>query len=248
MLKLDDKYIRFSVKEILRIVISSLGIVIILNWFFYRDIIAIIPLSVIGYLYMLHIVKKKRIQKKHDVKLQFKELLQLSATGQKAGYSIENSLVNCYPDLKDMYGKESTICQLIVEISNIYKNRQSISDFFIEAGRYMDIEEISDFGQIYKIAYEKSGNISCIMEKCANSIVEKIEIENDIYMSLNEKIYELKVMNSMPFIIMTYINITSEGFFDPMYHNKLGILLMTICLSVYILSYWWGNRIIDISV
>ena len=120
----------------------------------------------------------------------------------------------------------------------------SIHEIFIKAGRETDIEDIWQFGEIYQIAYASSGNMSVIMDKAAQVLIEKLEIRNNAYIALNERIFELKIMNMMPFLIIVYVSLTNPGYFDVMYHNLKGILIMTGVLIVYILSYLWGQKLL----
>jgi tight adherence protein B len=57
----------------------------------------------------------------------------------------------------------------------------------------------------------------------------------------------MKIMNMMPFFIMAYISLTGRGYFDVMYHNLPGIIVMSVCLIVYIFSYLWGVRIFAVK-
>lgn len=244
----DNKYIKISLRQKIMIFIKTLTVVLILNYFFYRNVYAFIPLTGVGYLYLCLMMEKKKAELRHEFRIQFKEMLLLSSTNQRAGYSIENSLINCYGDLLRLYGKDSGICRLIEEILNARKNKRPIAEIFKNVGVLSKVEEISEFGEIYRIAYEKSGNISSIMDKTAQTIVNKLDIENDIFLSLSERQFELKIMNIMPFLIMLYISVTSKGYFNEMYDSGMGICVMSVCLLIYCLAYYWGYCLMKIEV
>ena len=55
-------------------------------------------------------------------------------------------------------------------------------------------------------------------------------------------------MNMVPFFIIFYISISSPGFFDVLYHNPFGIVLMSICMVVYMAAYLMSEKIVNISV
>ena len=55
-------------------------------------------------------------------------------------------------------------------------------------------------------------------------------------------------MNLVPFLIISYISMTSTGFFDVLYHNAVGIAIMTVCLVVYVAAYRLSEKIVDIEV
>ena len=52
-------------------------------------------------------------------------------------------------------------------------------------------------------------------------------------------------MKAMPFAIMTYIAVTNQGFFDPLYERVMGRLVMTGCLLAYIGAYLIGDLLLE---
>ena len=65
---------------------------------------------------------------------------------------------------------------------------------------------------------------------------------------LSARRMEQKVMNAVPFGILLYISVTSRGFFDVLYGNLPGILIMTTCLSIYVGSVLLSEKIVNIEV
>ena len=55
-------------------------------------------------------------------------------------------------------------------------------------------------------------------------------------------------MNMVPFLIIFYIGSTSRGFFDVLYHNLIGVVIMTVCLGLYGIAYLLSKRIVEIEV
>ena len=55
-------------------------------------------------------------------------------------------------------------------------------------------------------------------------------------------------MNVVPFFIIFYVELTSKGFFDILYHNLFGNLVMTVTLGIYLLSVYMAERMTDISI
>ena len=55
-------------------------------------------------------------------------------------------------------------------------------------------------------------------------------------------------MQVVPFLLVLYLQSTSPGFFDPLYHNIMGYGVMTAMLALYIAATLWSRRIMDIRV
>ena len=62
-----------------------------------------------------------------------------------------------------------------------------------------------------------------------------------------EKRFEQKIMNLMPFFIVFYVDVTSPGFFEPMYRTAAGRVVMTACLGMYLAACVISQRILQIE-
>lgn len=80
------------------------------------------------------------------------------------------------------------------------------------------------------------------------SITEKIEVKREIGVLIAAKKFEQKIMNVIPIFMILYISLSSEGFLDVMYESLLGRVIMTICLTAYVFSFYLGKKIIEIEV
>ena len=244
----DNRYLKNGIKEKCLIIAEAVAVIPVFDYFFYRSLTAAFFLIPVGVLFYALLSRQLNEKKAAEFRSQFKELLMLSSTMMRAGYSVENAILKSYGDLRYMFGKDSPVCRLIADIAKAQKNRSQIGNVFISAGMQTGIEEIEEFGRVYSVVYEKSGNMSSIMDKAAGSIIEKMEVESEIYTAISKSRFEMKIMDLMPFFIMGYMSLTGRGYFDGMYHNAAGAVVMTICMAVYILSYLWGERIVRIDV
>ncbi|MDE6963662.1 MAG: hypothetical protein K2P30_08555 [Lachnospiraceae bacterium] len=225
--------------------IKSFLAVFLLNYFFYRSIWAFIPLSAVGILYYRMEEGTLRRKKKESAREQFKELMLLVSTGQRAGFSAENAFLSSYRDMQALYGKDSSICRMLQILRSGRENNIAFSKLWKQIGEGIDIAEIKEFAQVYEISQESSGNTASVMEKTADIIVRKIETEKEIAVLLSEKRLEQKIMNLMPFFIMLYISVTSPDYFSGLYRCLGGVLLMSAALGIYLLAYMLSVRIVS---
>ncbi len=227
---------------------KSIFIVLLFDYFFYRSIWFLLPLLGVGYWYY-QMEKRALLEKKREeAREQFKELMLLAATGQKAGYSAENAFLSSYQDMKALFGKDSCVCRMISILKSGRENNIAFSTLWQKIGNELEIEEINEFAQVYEISQKSSGNMASIMEKTADVIVHKLETEKEIAVLLSAKRLEQRIMNVMPFLILFYINMASPGYFDGMYHSLPGALFMSICLFIYLGAYAISASIISIKI
>ncbi len=227
---------------------KSVFVVVMLDYFFYQSLLALLPLSLVGIIYF-RIEKQELIRKKRtQAREQFKELMLLVATGQKAGYSAENAFLSSYRDLKNLFGGDSSICKMLRVLKVGRENNIDFATLWKQIGTHINIQEIQEFAEIYEISYRSSGNMAEVMEKTAGIIVQKMETEKEIEVLLSARKMEQKIMNTMPFFIIFYISITSRGYFRGLYHTILGVIVMTLCMFLYFGAYALSYKITSIDV
>ena len=124
----------------------------------------------------------------------------------------------------------------------------SIEQLFLDLGMRSGVEDIRSFGEIFLISRRTGGNLGKIIEKMSRIIGEKIRVEREIDVSIAGKKMEQLVMSLVPGGMIIYMQITSEGFLDVLYHNLLGNMVMTVCLGIYFFSFRLGRKIVRISI
>ena len=87
-----------------------------------------------------------------------------------------------------------------------------------------------------------------VIQTSARMLGDKIDVQKEIEATLSAKKAEQTIMSFMPAGIILYLQLTSPGFLEVLYGNAFGIFAMTVCLGIYMLSYWMGKRIVDIDV
>ena len=174
-------------------------------------------------------------------------MLALSAN-VKAGYSIENALRESYRDVELLYGADSLICQEVRHMLRGLENNVVLEKLLYELGVRSRLPDIMQFADVFLIAKRSGGNMTEILEKTAGVIEQKIETDKEVQLMISARKVEQKIMNMVPFLIIFYIGTTSRGFFEVLYHNLIGVAVMTVCLLFYGAAYLLSRRIVEIEV
>ncbi len=128
------------------------------------------------------------------------------------------------------------------------ENRISLEKLLHEFASRWQVEEISEFAEVFSIARKSGGNLPEIIGRTATLIQERMEIDTEIDLMLSSRKYEQKIMNAVPFFIIFYLSLTTKGFFAVLYHNPAGILFMTVCLLAYLAAVLLSDRIMAIEL
>lgn len=192
------------------------------------------------------IVKKALIHKqKKMLSAQFKEMIVELNTSLQAGYSLENAIRETYKDMLCIYGRQTLISNELYVMTKKLDNNFLLEEIFQDLGKRSGIDEIKEFSEIITIAKKSGGNMTEILQNCISSITDKIEIKREIDTIMSGKKMESNIMNVVPLFIIVYISISSPGFFSVLYHNFIGIIIMTSCLLVYCFAFYLSQKIVN---
>lgn len=229
---------------------AGIGICIaaVLASVFYQSWIAAILLQGIVPLYLRE--KKKELCKKQKFRLneQFKEVMLTVSVNLRAGYSVENAFREAYKDSCLMFGIDSDMSKELLRIAKGLDNNVILENLLFDFGERSGSDSIRDFAEIFQIAKRSGGDMYSIIQSTVAVICEKVEVKKEIETLLCAKKYEQKIMNAVPILIILYMRGTSPGFFNPLYHNLLGIIIMTVCLGLYMAAYFLAKKITDIEI
>lgn len=239
---------RFSRVELMVTVLKGILLLMTAAYFFYGSLKATVFLSPILILYVKSQNKKKNEERRERLTEEFKETLILIGECMEAGYSMENSFLESYSVMKERYGNKSDmVCELYL-IKQSLKVNIKIEDLLVDLAARSGIEDIHDFAVVFSQAKTGGGNMGYIMKKTIGILREKIEIKRELYIMLSGKKYENRIMSAVPIGIIAYISVTSKGFFDVMYGNITGIVIMSGCLIAYIGTLCLAEHLMKIEV
>lgn len=238
----------FSAKEGILAVLEGGLLILAIGYFFYRSFLAcVLLLPLFGFFVK---EKKRELAKKRrqELSVQFKDLVLSLSANLKAGYSIENAMREAYRDMELLYGMDSPIALEIRHMIRGMENNVVLEKLLYDLGLRSHLPDIMQFADVFFIAKKSGGNLTEILEKTAEVIEQKIDTDKEIQLMISAKKMEQKIMNLVPFLIIFYIGSTSKGFFDVLYHNLVGIAVMTVCLAFYGAAWRLSKKIVEIEV
>lgn len=224
---------------------ESAAVVCFLAYFFYRSFLAVLPLSIIGFVFFRSLAVRKRERCVEELTLQFKECILSVAASLKAGYAVENAFMESRSDMCLLYGENSLINQELELIRRGLVINIALEEQLMDLAERSDSEEIGQFAQIFSIAKRSGGSIPEIIRVSSELIGQKIDAEQEICTLLSGRQMEQNIMKLMPFGILAYIGLSYPGYFDSLYHNWQGAAIMTGCLGMYLTAYVLGERIMS---
>lgn len=242
-----DRY-ELSVKELLLCFAKSAGVTAALAYMFYQSWIGMLALPAALYFIVKKDRERKAEERKERLALQFKDTVLAVSAGMQAGRSVENAFLEAEGEIRSMYGKNSEMAKELALIRKGMRNQLPLEQMLLNLGERGHVEEIRDFSEVFSVAKRLGGNLKEIIRRTAELTRQRMETEREIMTLLSAKRYEQKVMMLIPFLLFGYMQLTSRGFFDVLYHNAAGIAVMTVCLILYLSACALAKRLMDIRI
>lgn len=206
-------------------------------FFFYRSIWALPPMSLVGWFYWRRSRRHRRRRKNRQLLIQFKECIQAVAATMRAGYAVENAFIDSIADIRSMFGEGCVMEGELQLLRQGLSNNVILEDLLTEMGKRCDLEEMQEFAEVFAIAKRNGGSIPLVIDAASNSIRRRLAVEEEMETLLSARKLEQQVMNAMPFLIVWYVEASNPGYFDMLYGNLAGVVLMTVCMAVYLAAY-----------
>lgn len=248
LLKRDYQKYRFTLKEITKYLVQSVGLCIFADYLFYQSVWVLLFMIPVPICYLKWRKKQLIRQRRKNLNYQFKDALTSLSVAVQAGYSVENAVCACARDLERLYDKGTDILEEFHYIESQQRVSVPVEELFLDLGERSGVEDIENFAAVFYTAKRTGGDMNKVIQKVARMLGDKIDVKKEIEATLSAKKSEQMIMSLMPAGIILYLQMSSPGFLSVLYGNPFGICAMTACLGIYGTAYWMGMKIVDIEV
>ena len=121
------------------------------------------------------IAKRQRM-----LKNQFRDMLEAISTSISAGNNVTDAFHSAYDDLKIQYDEGAFILKELEIILSGMNNNVDLVDLLQDFGARSGCEDIASFANVFKVCYEKGGNIKDTLRTTHEILSDKMEIAEDI--------------------------------------------------------------------
>ena len=186
-----------------------------------------------------------KTQRQKKLREQFKSFLEILAASLAAGNTINDSFVNAKKDLLNQYIETDFIIVELTEIIGGLKNGHTLEEMILDFGKRSGIEDVENFSNVMGNCYRMGGNFKDVVRRTRDIISEKMEIAEEITTKISSNKTQLNVMCLMPIVLVGMLKSTSPDFANNL-ASPVGIIVTTIAIAIFVASYFWGQKIIDI--
>lgn len=180
--------------------------------------------------------------------LQFKQTLFSLSSSLSAGRSVENAFREAVQDLLmlDPEGGGDMIFELNIICTRMEYGQpveEALHDFSKRAG----MDDVERFADVFSVCKRTGGDLVEIVRRTSTIIGEKLDIQQDIAVSIAQKKFEAKALLVSPLVMVAFMSLTAGDYMQPMYTGA-GMAISTLALGSLFLCYLWTSKIMDIPL
>lgn len=103
--------------------------------------------------------KQLKTNRKRKIRKQFVDMLESLSISIAAGQNVPNAMQTVKDDLLIQYTEKDYIVQEVSVFLREMENGIQIEELFLDFGNRSGIEDISNFGKVFEVAYRRGGNL-----------------------------------------------------------------------------------------
>ena len=190
---------------------------------------------------------RRMLKERRDkaLRLQFRDMLENLASSLAAGNTVTEAMSNAREDLANQYSETDYIIVELTEIISGLNNGCTLEEMLNALGERTDNEDIQNFSNVIGNCYRMGGDFKAAVRKTRDIISDKMAIEDEILTKISSNKLQHNAMCIMPIFLVAMLKISSATFAENL-ASFLGVAVTTMAVGIFIVSYFWGRKIIDI--
>ena len=221
-------------RELMKYGIAYLVIAGIMAVTFYDSLVPIGVFIIISPLYAFIISKIMMKNKKKKYEIQLKNYLVRLSGCVMAGSSLKVGIIESIRDMEKEGAKDELIMNDLRSIRMKIYSKEPMDNILKEWAELRNDKYLTMLVEVLRYSNRTGGRLIDAINNAISNIEDQINTERDIDAIIQGKRYEGIIMAIVPMAIMIFIRISNGAYFDALYHNPVGIIIMTVFLLVYL--------------
>ena len=184
--------------------------------------------------------RKKKLQD------QFMNFLETLSVSLSSGNTMHDAITNARSDLLNQYSEGDLIIVELTEMIAGLTNGKTIEEMMENFGIRSSNEDIINFSNVISNCYRLGGDFGQVVRHTREIISDKIAVADEIATKISSNKLQLNAMCIMPIALVGLLKLTSADFASNL-ASVLGVFVTTIAIGIFVASYFWGQKIIDIG-
>lgn len=245
----DYRVYKMSSVEKAWYILQAAAFLFVIGCIFFGNVPLALMMSLGSFWYPRYKIIELVKRRQQELNLQFRDCLYSLASALNVGLALENAFKAAYKDLQVIYCDDNIhILRELMLINRRLEINEPIEFCLADLAERSGLEDIRSFVDTVIICKRCGGNLVEVTKSSSNIIRDKIDICNEIKVSLSRQKYEQKILNIMPVVFIGLMKFGGGGYMDPLYSSFKGYLLMTAALMILGSSYIISQKIFNFKV
>lgn len=228
--------------------LKSIGITVAIMLLFYRSIWAIVFFPLVYFFQMREEKRKQEEMRRSKLQEEFLHGIGVLNSALQAGLSMENAWREVEVETRQMYGASSEWYLAIREMNQKVAHNTPIEKLFLEFAYKTKLEDMIQFAELLEFGKRSGSNWRKIIESTVNQMTERQAARQEIEVMVAEKKMEQQIMNVLPLGLLGFLQISAKDYMSVLYHNWLGVIIMTVFLGLYVGAILLSQRILKVQL
>ncbi len=180
------------------------------------------------------------------LRLQFRDMLETLSTSLASGNTVMDAFLNARGDMLNQYTEGDLIIRELTEIEMGLRNGETLETMLSAFGERSDNEDVENFSNVISNCFRIGGDFKTAVRKTRDIITEKMAIEDEIQTKVASNRLQHNAMCLMPIALVWLIKSMSDTFAENL-ASPIGVAVTTVAIAIYVASYFWGRKIINIE-
>jgi tight adherence protein B len=188
-------------------------------------------------------------RRRMELSVQFKDLLASLASSFMTGRQMSEALVEAEGNLSVMYRDDAPIMTELRGINQrLIAGRESERDVLFDFAARSASEDVEGFVDVYFTCLTTGGDTIRAVRRASDIIMDKLTVRNEIITLTSQKRFEAKILAVLPPLMLIFLQLSSPDYIASLFGSPSGALVMTVCLGVMGVAFYWSTKITDIEV
>lgn len=228
--------------------LKSIGITVAIMLLFYRSIWAVVFFPLVYFFQMREEKRKQEEMRRSKLQEEFLHGIGVLNSALQAGLSMENAWREVEVETRQMYGASSEWYLAIREMNQKVAHNTPIEKLFLEFAYKTKLEDMIQFAELLEFGKRSGSNWRKIIESTVNQMTERQAARQEIEVMVAEKKMEQQIMNVLPLGLLGFLQISAKDYMSVLYHNWLGVIVMTVFLGLYVGAILLSQRILKVQL
>lgn len=212
---------------------KGVGLGSLIAWLFFQSVWGLLCIPVCVGLLWKRTKKQERQRRQEKEQEYFVEYLGFLKEALLVGYSLEQAVGEGKKGMLTTLKEDEPFLQAVTRLERKMQLGTTVETVFSQWAEEALCEDVGDFAEVLFIAKRTGGAVQQVIENSEQVIRDKQETLRYIRSVMHSREYEAKVMKCMPFAMLIYLRLFMSDFLAPLYHNAVGVCVMTVVLVIY---------------